>query len=273
MLAERVEAHAVSIVPPMDIVQVDRSDGIVTVTLNRPERKNAINPEMWGLLATAFRAIAENPDDRVVVITGAGGEFCSGADLTDQDQRPDVPGLTWMRHVGDAALALHQVPQPVIAKVVGVAAGAGLNLALGADLIVASDDARFSEIFAKRGLSIDFGGSWLLPRLVGLHKAKELVLLADIIDAHEAERIGIVNRVVPRSEIDGFVAGWALRLASGPPLALSMSKKMLNRAASMTMADALEAEAEAQTVNFATSDVVEAAIAFAQKREPTFKGR
>jgi 2-(1,2-epoxy-1,2-dihydrophenyl)acetyl-CoA isomerase len=178
-----------------------------------------------------------------------------------------------MRHVGDVCAALHALPQPVIAKVVGVAAGAGLNLALGCDLIVASDDARFSEIFARRGLSVDFGGSWVLPRLVGLHKAKELVLFADIISARDAHDIGIVNRVVPAGEIDKFVDEWAARLAAGPPLALSMSKRLLDQSSSVSLAQALEAEALAQNVNFQSKDTAEAMIAFVQKREPRFEGR
>jgi 2-(1,2-epoxy-1,2-dihydrophenyl)acetyl-CoA isomerase len=178
-----------------------------------------------------------------------------------------------MRQVGECCAALHALPQPVIAKVVGVAAGAGANLALGCDLIVASDDARFSEIFARRGLSIDFGGSWLLPRLIGLHKAKELAFFADIISAAEAAEIGIVNRVVPRDEIDAFVDGWAARLAAGPPLALSSTKRLLNASFSMTMEQAVEAEAVAQTVNIAADDGVEALAAFIEKRDPTFRGR
>ena len=126
-----------------------------------------------------------------------------------------------MRHVGDVALALHRLPIPTIAKVRGVAVGAGCNMAIGCDLVVASENARFSEIFARRGLSIDFGGSWVLPRIVGMHRAKELALFADIIDAAEAERIGLVNRVLPDAEIDGFVDDWAARLAAGPPIALA----------------------------------------------------
>jgi 2-(1,2-epoxy-1,2-dihydrophenyl)acetyl-CoA isomerase len=180
--------------------------------------------------------------------------------------------LPWMRQVGECCAALHALPQPVIAKVVGVAAGAGANLALGCDLIVASDDARFSEIFARRGLSIDFGGSWLLPRLVGLHKAKELALLAEILSAQEAEAVGLVNRVVPRAEIDGFVDGWARRLAAGPPLALSSTKRLLNGSFALSLEQAVEAEALAQTANFGTADTAEAIAAFVEKREPTFRG-
>ena len=134
-----------------------------------------------------------------------------------------------MRHVGDVALALHRLPQPTIAKVRGVAVGAGCNLALGCDLVVAGETARFSEIFAKRGLSVDFGGSWVLPRRVGLHRAKELAFFADIIEANEAERIGLVNRVVPDGELDAFVDDWATRLAAGPPIALALTKRLLEQ--------------------------------------------
>src|SRR4051812_23330037 len=184
---------------------------------------------MWNELLDTFIAINANPhDDRAVVITGAGGAFCSGADISGASSSARTSRLADMRHIGDVCVALHSMQQPTVPKVVGVAAGAGLNLALGCDLVVASDDARFSEIFARRGLTIDFGGSWVLPRLIGLHKAKELVLLGDIIDAKEAMDIGLVNRVVPPSSIDAFVDDWAQRLASGPPLALSMSKRLLD---------------------------------------------
>jgi 2-(1,2-epoxy-1,2-dihydrophenyl)acetyl-CoA isomerase len=155
----------------------------------------------------------------------------------------------------------------------GAAAGAGLNLALGCDLVIASDAARFSEIFVKRGLSIDYGGSWLLPRLIGLHKAKELAFFADVIDAAEAERFGIVNRVVPAAQLDGFVHDWATRLAAGPPIALSMTKTMLNSALATSMDQALEDEARCQSVNFTTADTAEAMAAFVGKRSPNFTGR
>lgn len=257
----------------MDTLQVERSDdGILTVTLDRPHRKNAMNPAMFEELRTTFRGISADPDVRVVVVTGAGGDFCSGADLSEIGQ-VTMHQLPWMRQIGEACAALHGIPQPVIAKVVGVAAGAGANLALGCDLIVATDDARFSEIFARRGLSIDFGGSWVLPRLIGLHKAKELAFFADIISAQEAERFGIVNRVVPRAEIDGFVDDWARRLAAGPPLALSSTKKLLNASLTTTIEEALENEGLAQTVNFFTADTAEALAAFSERRDPVFRGR
>src|SRR2546423_4679583 len=157
----------------METIEVTRADGgIVTITLNRPEKKNAISALMWDELLETFHEIAASTgDDRVVVLTGAGGAFCSGADLW-APPRPDVKPrhqIFTMGHVGDVVMALHRLPQPTIAKVRGVAVGAGCNLALCCDLIVAGDDARFSEIFAKRGLTLDAGGSWLLPRLIGMH--------------------------------------------------------------------------------------------------------
>jgi 2-(1,2-epoxy-1,2-dihydrophenyl)acetyl-CoA isomerase len=261
------------VAPTYETLLVDDDDaGVRTITLNRPAKKNAMSRTMFMELRTEFRSLSADPSlARCVVISGAGGEFCSGAELGEAGERP-MHGLAWMRQVGEACAALHALPQPVIAKVVGVAAGAGCNLALGCDLIVAADNARFSEIFAKRGLSIDFGGSWVLPRLVGLHKAKELALFADVIPVAEAERIGIVNRVVPVDEIDAFVADWARRLASGPPIALSMTKKLLNASFASTIEQALENEGVAQNVNFPTQDTQEAMLAFVEKREPRFRG-
>jgi len=230
-----------------------------------------MNAVMWDELLATFREIASSADDRAVVITGAAGEFCSGADLTGGGARQHQ--LAAMRHVGDVALALHKLPQPTIAKVRGVAVGAGCNLALGCDLVVAGETARFSEIFAKRGLSVDFGGSWVMPRRVGLHRAKELAFFADIIDAAEAERIGLVNRVLPDGELDAFVQDWATRLAGGPPIALALTKRLLNNSMQVTMEEALDDEGMAQTVNFGTEDTPEAIMAFVEKRTPRFNGR
>jgi enoyl-CoA hydratase/carnithine racemase len=257
----------------METLIVDRApNGVVTLTLNRPEKKNAMNRVMFDELLAVFREVDASESDRVLVITGAGDAFCSGADLGDRggDTRHPLARLHW---VADIALALHRIPKPVIAKVNGIAVGAGMNLALGADLIVASDTARFSEIFARRGLTIDFGGSWLLPRLIGMHRAKELAFFADIVSAKEAAEMGLVNRVVPAGELDAFVADWAGRLAAGPPLALSMTKRLLTNSFTMTMDEALDAEGMAQTVNQGTEDTPEAIRAFLEKREPKFKGR
>jgi 2-(1,2-epoxy-1,2-dihydrophenyl)acetyl-CoA isomerase len=257
----------------METLIVERAEGVVTVTLNRPEKKNAINGVMWDELRETFLEVGNNSEDRVMVVTGAGGAFCSGADLTDVARENGDHQLVRMRKIGDVAMALHRISKPTIAKVGGVAAGAGCNLAFGCDLIVASDEARFSEIFARRGLSIDFGGSWLLPRLIGLHKAKELAFLAEVISAAEADRLGLLNRVVPAAELDAFVEDWARRLAAGPPLALSMTKTMLNRSYGVSMDQALDDEGASQTVNFGTADTAEAMAAFVEKRDPKFTGQ
>ena len=255
----------------METLHVTRDNGIVTVTLDRAAKKNALNDVMWNELLATFREIADSDEDRVVVITGANGEFCSGADLTGGGRTRHQ--LASMRHVGDVAMALHRLPQPTIAKVRGVAVGAGCNLALGCDLVVASSTARFSQIFARRGLTLDFGGSWLLPRRLGLHRAKELAFFADIIGADEADRIGLVNRVVADDEIDAFVDGWARRLLEAPPIALAMTKRLLNNSLEVTMEEALDDEGMAQTVNFGTQDTMEAMTAFVEKRSPNFRGR
>ena len=252
-------------------VQVERSDGIVTVTWSNPAKRNAIPASAWPELEATFREVAGRRDDRCVVVTGAGDDFSSGADVTGDGAGGRHP-LQAMRSIAGAIEALHALPQPVVARVAGVCVGIGLNLALTCDLVVASDDAQFSEIFVRRGLSIDGGGSWSLPRTVGLLRAKELALLGDIISAAEAERIGLVTRMVPRAELDTTVAELAGRLAAGPPLAMSMTKRLLDQSAQVTLAQALEAEAQAQTVNFGTKDTAEAMLAFVERREPRFEG-
>ena len=258
----------------METLQVERDGGVVSVTLNKPDKKNAVDPEMWAEMHRIFDDIGRNPRrDRAVVLTGAGGDFCSGADLWLAPGEEPPHQLTAMRNVALAIQSVHDLPQPTIAKVPGVAAGAGCSLALCCDLIVASDRARFSEIFAKRGLALDGGSSWLLPRLIGLHKAKELAFFADIISAAEADAYGLVNRVVPHDELDAFVDDWASRLAAGPPIALGLSKRMLNNSSHVTLAQALEDEGRSQSITLTTRDTAEAIGAFAERREPTFHGR
>jgi len=260
----------------LETLIVERKDGVVTVTMNRPARKNAANGTMWRELLATFEEVAAERDDRVMVLTGAGDAFCSGADLgggAGVAGRPGDPFLVQLRALGDVALRLHRIPKPTIAKVGGVAAGAGMSMALGCDLVVASESARFSQIFSKRGLSVDFGASWLLPRFIGLHRAKELAFFADILDARQAAEFGLVNRVVPDDQLDAVVDEWATRLAAGPPLALSMTKTMLNNSFGLSMDQALEEEARSQAVNFATADTAEAMAAFQQKRDPVFEGR
>lgn len=243
--------------------------GVVTLTLNRPARKNAISDELWDALRQELTGVSRDRAVRALVITGAGDAFCAGADMSEA--RTGHP-LDRMHGINEVALLLHELPVPVVAKVTGVAVGAGWNLALGCDFVVATPESRFSQIFAKRGLSVDFGGSWLLPRLVGLQQAKRLVLLADMIGADEAHRLGLVTWLVDAGEIDQFVDDLGARLAAGPPVALAQSKALLNEGADRTMRDALASEARAQTINAATADGPAAREAFANKTDPVFTG-
>ena len=195
-------------------------DGVRTLTLNRPQRRNAIDARLWEELADALRAAARD-DLGALVITGAGGAFCSGADVgTGENIHPRHK----LRRLSEVALALHELAVPTIAKVTGVAVGAGWNLALGCDLVVATPEARFCQIFARRGLSVDLGGSWLLPKLVGLQQAKRLVLLADMIDAADAHSMGLVTWVKNAEEIDAFVDALCDLLAEHPPEAAAAPK-------------------------------------------------
>ncbi|CAG1010199.1 2-(1,2-epoxy-1,2-dihydrophenyl)acetyl-CoA isomerase [Myxococcaceae bacterium] len=256
----------------MSEIRVQRSEtGVATLTIDRPHRKNAVPPSGWSELRRLFEEVAHDAGTRVLVVTGAGRAFCTGADLAESAPRQHP--LQSMIPVNAAALALHELPKPTIAMVNGDAVGAGMNLALGCDLVVAGESARFSQIFVRRGLSLDFGGSWLLPRLVGMHKAKELALFGDILSAREALELGLVNRVVPDAGLGAFVQEWAERLASGPPLALQLNKKLLSNALHTGLAEALDAEAAAQGVNLLSEDVREGITAFLEKRSPTFHGR
>lgn len=259
----------------METLIVERRHGVVTVTMNRPQRKNAANEAMALELREVFESVQQSAEDRALVLTGAEGSFCSGADLSDPKglATGDDPSPTRMRRITDMVLALHRLSVPAIAKVDGVCVGLGLGLALGCDLVVATDRARFSAIFARRALSVDTGLGWLLPRVVGLAKARELALLADIIDAQEAVRIGLVNRVVSPDELDAAVAEWAGALAGGASIALGLTKRILNDSLQSTMEMTLEDEARSQCINFTTEDFAEAMKAFADKRDARYVGR
>lgn len=260
----------------METLIVRREGGVVEVTMNRPDRKNAMDTAMIRELREIFDEIELRQEDRAVVLTGAGGAFCSGADLgagSSPASDTSQPALHRMRRLGEVAVALHELSKPTIAKVDGVAVGAGMGLAIGCDLVVASDRARLSFIFPRRGLNLDNGTSWLLPRLVGSAKAKELALFGEMLSASEAVELGLVNRVVSADELDGFVAGWATRLAEGPSQALSLSKRLLDGSWSSSLAEAVEAEAQAQCINFSSEDTMEAMRAFVEKRDAHFIGR
>ena len=266
-----------------DTLQLTREAGVVTVTIDRPEKKNALSLVMFRDLGRIITSVERNPDDRVLVITGAGGNFCAGADLTAVGvEVPDATGeeshearaRALMREdIEPTVIALHRMSKPSIAAVAGVAAGAGANLALGCDLILAAADARFSQIFVRRALSLDFGGSWLLPRLVGMHKAKELAFLGDWLGAEEARDLGIVSRVYAPDELVAGTRSWAERLAGQPPLAVSLIKKSLHRAFDLTFEEAVAKEFTDQSTCASSEDFMEGVGAFLEKRKPHFSGR
>ncbi|AHH18087.1 enoyl-CoA hydratase/isomerase family protein [Nocardia nova SH22a] len=258
---------------PSEPLLQSRSGGVLTLTLNRPQLKNAVDTRLWDELGAALHAVARGNDVRAVIVTGAAGNFCSGADLSDAAGAEGFSDPSRMiRGINDVIQQLHDLPVPTIAKVRGVAAGAGWNIALGCDLVVAAPGARFCQIFTRRALSPDCGGSWLLPKLVGLQQAKRLTLLADTIGAEEAYSLGLVTWVQPEESIDTFTEGIADRLAAGPPLALAQTKALVNNSADRTLRDALTDELRAQTINLSGADVIEAFAAFAEKRDPVFTG-
>jgi enoyl-CoA hydratase/carnithine racemase len=256
-------------------IRVEQDGNVTTVTIDAPETKNACTGDMWVALGAIFRDLSYS-GTRAIVLTGAGGNLCTGADLSGR-RGADAPrrsnNLDGMRVLGDAVLAIHHCPVPVIAKVDGLCVGAGLGLALAPDLTWCADRARFSAIFAKRGLSLDFGTSWLLGRRIGVHKAKELAFTARMLSGTEAFELGFVNAVVPATQLDGAVREVADTIAAGPPIALSMSKRELDNASTSSLAQALEAEALAQNVNALTDDMREAMTAFFERRPPEFHGR
>jgi 2-(1,2-epoxy-1,2-dihydrophenyl)acetyl-CoA isomerase len=256
-------------------ILLDRADGVVTITLNRPEARNAIDLVMRRELLAALDELESDPATRVLILTGAGGHFSAGGDVKTMAARRQTAaeGRARVESLNRFVIRLFEYPKPTIAMVDGFAVGAGCNIALGCDLVIASDRARFGEVFARIGLVPDGGGTWLLPRLVGLAKAKELVFSADIIDAAEALRIGLVNRVVPAAELETQARALATRIAAGPPNALSLAKALLNRSATVDLATALGFEAYAQAQTITTDDHAEGVRAFLEKRPPRFTGQ
>ncbi|MGI5272358.1 enoyl-CoA hydratase/isomerase family protein [Nonomuraea sp. CA-218870] len=253
------------------VVLADRDgSGIVTVTLNRPETKNSVPPEGWTELAGVLGDIAGRADDRVVVLTGAGGDFCAGSDLRGGGS--PAPRRA-MQVVNAALFALRDLPQPTIAAVRGVAVGGGFNLALACDLAIAEENARFSQIFSRRGLSVDFGGTWFLTHMIGLHRAKELAFFGRVLTAPDVHALGLLNKVVPEGRALAEAYAWARDLLALAPLALAQTKEMLNLAAAGSFHDSVLREAAAQNLNGTTEDTREAIQAFLEKREPVFRNR
>jgi 2-(1,2-epoxy-1,2-dihydrophenyl)acetyl-CoA isomerase len=255
------------------------TDGVAVLTMNRPDKLNAMSEAMLGAMLEALPRLAEDSAVGVVVLTGAGRGFCAGGDVKAMAEGREFAGETLeekasaLRAQMEASRWLHEMPKPTIAMVRGAAAGAGLSLAMACDLRIAGDSARFAPAFARVGYSGDFGGSFFLTRLVGTAKARELYYTAEILGAEQALALGLANRVVPDARLEEETMALARRLAAGPRVALRYMKRNMNAAESGTLHDVLDLEAWHHTRCGMTEDHREAARAFVDKREPVFRGR
>jgi len=261
---------------PTSFLYEKNEQGIATITLNRADRLNALTFEVYRELTDLFAALRDERDVRVVVITGAGRAFCSGGDVHDiigELFSRDMQGLLeFTRMTCELIRNIRALPKPVIASLNGTTAGAGACIALASDLRIASEDARIAFLFVKVGLAgTDMLASYLLPRVVGLSKATEMLYTGDFVTASEAERIGLYNRVVPAAELSNATREFAQKLARGPAFALGKTKEMLNRELHMDLEAALESEAQAQAICMQHPDYREAYEAFVAKREAKFK--
>lgn len=254
-------------------VLLEISGAVATLTLNRPGAMNSLNKDLVDDLLEALTTAEANPQVRVVVLTGAGKAFCAGGDLMYLSTLTNqIQAHQFIAQAGKITATIMGLSKPVIAMVNGVAAGAGFNLAMACDLVVAAKSVKFAQSFAKVGLVPDCGGFYLLPRVVGMHKAKELMFTADLIDAETALRLGIVNVLTDEAELAGTVARLAERLANGAPIALSCIKKMVNRSDSLDLKNTLAFEEDMQAICMQTADYQEGVKAFKEKRPPVFRG-
>lgn len=257
--------------------------GVLTLTLNRPDAHNAITPDQRNYLADEFARISEDLSVRAVIFTATGKGFCTGADLRvarpDQVRPPGAPDRAIMEvargiKVGAQKLisAILDCEKPVIAAVNGTAAGMGVHMAVACDLVVAAEGVRFIEVFVRRGLVPDAGGVYLLPRLIGPQKAKELMFFGDDVSAADAADMGLINRVVPHDELMPTAQAWAERLAAQPTKSLTMSKLLVNRSFETSRQTMFEMESWAQEVLMAGEDADEGVQAFKERRDPSWKG-
>ncbi|HEY8545836.1 MAG TPA: enoyl-CoA hydratase-related protein [Acidimicrobiales bacterium] len=266
-----------------DELLVHRDGGVLTLTLNRPDAANAITPDQRDRLIELLQEASNLVEVRAVVIGATGRHFCTGADLRVSRPGPERPADAPERIVGDVGRMIRDGAQrlvaavldcekPVLAAVNGTAAGIGAHLAFACDLVVAADTAKFIEVFVRRGLVPDGGGAYLLPRRVGLQKAKELMFFGDDLPAAEAQALGLVNKVVPADELDATVAEWAGRLAAGPTRSIGLTKWLVNRSLESDRATAFHEEAVAQELNMTTHDANEGVQSFVERRPPTYRG-
>jgi 2-(1,2-epoxy-1,2-dihydrophenyl)acetyl-CoA isomerase len=263
-----------------DLIE-SHASGITTLTMNRPEARNALTRDMMAALSEALPRLANDPAVRLVVLTGTGAAFCSGGDVKGFARNAAGAAVTMsfdqkvtdLRMRMDVSRWLHEMPKPTLAVIPGPAAGAGLSLALACDLRIAADDAKFTTAFSKIGLSGDFGGSYFLNHLVGAAKAREMYFTGQVLRGDEALRIGLVNRAVPAAQLADAAAAWAAELAALPTVAVGYMKRNLNTGLRSSLSEVLDAEAIHMIRTFETDDHKGAAVAFVEKRPPSFQGR
>ena len=258
-------------------VLLDKKDHIAGITLNRPEKMNAFGGRMRQEIAEVVDDVCADPDVRVIVITGAGKAFCVGGDVTEfvsgETKALTETSPSERPAMSKIVLALNQVDKPVIAAVNGVAAGGGVNLALCCDIRIASEKARFGQVFTRRGVHPDWGGIYFLPRLVGYAKACELIFSGEVIDAAEAFKLGMVNKVVAHDQLMETTAAMAERIAKNAPIPIAFAKRGLQNFYKWDLAQALDYESYVLSVTMKSEDIKEGFTAFLEKREPNFKGR
>ena len=248
---------------------LEKKNNIATVTLNRPDRLNALTNQLADELSDAFSSADRDKETRVVVITGAGRAFCSGVDLKERGGGRSQMGRT----LADTLFAAVNIDKPVIASINGVAVGGGCTITLSCDIRIASEDAKFQLPFTRLGICTELGSTYLLPRLIGMGKACELILTSKMIDAKEAQEIGLVNQVVPASELVKTTYEMASSIAKLPPLAVQVNKRGLRQAMNTDLLSQLQYETLATAYLSDTEDRKEAIKAFLEKREPIFTGR
>ena len=263
--------------PDFKAIQYRIESEVAWVTMNRPEQRNAVNAEMREELISVLTEARTNAEIRALVLTATGKGFCTGADLSGpRGQGPTGPGAGREVMKGSSQRlirALWELEKPVVAAVNGVAAGLGSHLAFASDFVIAASEARFIEVFVRRGIAVDAAGAFLLPRLIGLQKAKQLVFFGDDLSADDALRLGLVSKVVPGDQLEASARDWAERLAKGPTFAIGMSKRLLNRSLESSFETALEEEAMAQSIVTQSEDTREGMMAFMERRTPQFKGK
>lgn len=260
-------------------LEVQRENGILSLTLNRPEQMGALTVDMRNQILEELEQARGDVEVRAIVITGRGKGFCTGADLSQpRGGKPPTPWAGQVREVmrtGGARMlrALWEIEKPVLAAVNGTAAGLGAHLALVCDLVIAAEGVRFIEVFVRRGIALDAMGGYLLPRVMPLHKAKELAFFGDSLTAEDALSMGVINRVVPADQLEDVTRQWAERLAKAPTFALGVSKRLLNRGTEVDVETSLDDEALVQSMVMGSEDAQEGMNSFRERRKPEFKGR